>query len=67
MGAKDLGGTTFQNLQIAYISGSTAGAAIHVMGAQNVRVQRVVFTDCPKSVWFEGSLQGSMFECTGGK
>jgi hypothetical protein len=64
MGAKDLGGTTFQNLQIAYISGSTAGAAIHVMGAQNVRVQRVVFTDCPKSVWFEGSLQGSMFECT---
>jgi hypothetical protein len=63
--APDIGGTTFQDLQIQYISGSTAGAAIHATdGSENVRVARVVFSDCPIGVWFEKTLQGNIFGCT---
>jgi hypothetical protein len=65
-GDADVGGITFQDLQIEYVTGTytKAPAAIHIAGGQNVRILRCLFTDCPRGVWFEHSLQCSMLECT---
>jgi hypothetical protein len=64
----DIGGITFQDLQLKYPPiDNTTYAGIHVQapGGQNVRIFRVVFNDCPVAVWFQKSLQGSILECTG--
>ena len=75
----NLGGVTFEDLELKYATGLTAGAAIHVAasngndnfgnptknGAQNVRINRCIFSECPIGVWFEQALQCSMFQCTG--
>jgi hypothetical protein len=59
-----VGGITFRDLQIAYSTVQTSGAAIHVIGSENVRVLRCIFQDCPVGVYFEESLQGFMIDCT---
>ena len=59
----NVGGVTFQDLHIQYVTNFT-GAAIHVVNSQNVRLLRVVLHDCPQGVYFEESLQGSMIDCT---
>ena len=59
-----VGGVTFRDLQIAYSTVQTSGAAIHVIGSENVRVLRCIFQDCPVGVYFEESLQGFMIDCT---
>jgi hypothetical protein len=63
---QDVGGITFQDLNIAYLEGASApGAAIHVISGENVRLLRVILTNCPQGVWFEDTLQCSLLECTG--
>jgi hypothetical protein len=68
-GDDDVGGITFQNLHIQYVSAitgsspATAGIAVHVVNAQNVRVNQCVFFDCPQAVAFDDTLQCSMYEC----
>jgi hypothetical protein len=59
-----VGGITFRDLQIAYGTLQTSGAAIHVVSSENVRVLRCIFQDCPVGVYFEESLQGFMIDCT---
>ena len=72
---ENLGGMTFENLTLQFDSTITQSgiAAIHTVtdatysengGAQNVRINACVFTNCPISVWFEEALQCSMFQCT---
>jgi parallel beta-helix repeat protein len=72
----DIPGITFEGLEFRYedAGGVTEVAAIHVPsigvpgaihdGAQNVRINRCVFLDCPIAVWFQRGLQCSMFQCT---
>jgi hypothetical protein len=60
----NVGGVTFRDLHIMYSTVQTSGAAIHVLNGQNVRVLRVILTDCPQAVYFEESLQCSMIDCT---
>jgi hypothetical protein len=73
----NLGGMTFENLTLEFDKNtmvtSPAQAAIHTVtdftytevgGAQNVRINGCVFSDCPIGVWFEQALQCSMFQCT---
>lgn len=62
-GDEHIGGTTFQDFSVGY-DGGTSGAAIHVISGENVRVLRMVFIDCPQAVWFEDTLQCSIFETT---
>jgi hypothetical protein len=68
------GGVTFEDLTFVYPGGiSTAEAleqwaAIHLPGggdsaAQNVRVSRCIFEDCPLGIWAENALQLSVLEC----
>jgi hypothetical protein len=59
----NVGGVTFQDLHIQYVT-NFAGAAIHVVNGQNVRLLRVVLHDCPRGAYFEESLQCSMIDCT---
>ena len=71
---ENLGGMTFENITFQFPSANTQGgvAAIHTAlnpfggngGAQNVRINACVFTDCPIGVWFEEGLQCSLFQCT---
>jgi hypothetical protein len=62
---QDVGGTTFENLNISYIAGATPpAAAIHVLAGQNVRILQTIFLNVPQGVWFEKTLQCSLFECT---
>ncbi len=57
------GGVSFQDLQITYSTGLTSGAAIRVTGnSQNVRLFRMVFTDCPVGIAFDQSLQCSVID-----
>jgi hypothetical protein len=58
-----IGGITFRDFSINY-AGGTSGAAIHVIGGENVRIERMVFVDCPQAVWFEDTLQCTIFDCT---
>lgn len=66
----NIAGIVFQDLHIKYDSSLIAPAgqpvaAIHAAkDAENVRVFRMVFIDCPSAVFFEGSQQNSMLECT---
>jgi hypothetical protein len=58
------GGVTFQDLEIAYSTGLTSGAAIRVTGgSQNIRLLRMVLTDCPVGVALDNSLHCSMINC----
>ena len=61
-GNEHIGGITFRDLSIRYDNG-TSGTAINVISGENVRVERVVFIDCPQAVWFEDTLQCTMFDC----
>jgi parallel beta-helix repeat protein len=72
---ENLGGMTFENLTLQFDKNTTQTgiAGIHTAfdtayggngGAQNVRINGCVFTDCPIGVWFEEALQCSMFQCT---
>src|SRR5580704_2665188 len=66
-GNDDIDGVTFQDLLIEYFAGATLGIAIKigdVTAAQNVRIFRVVFSDCPQAVVFISTLQCSMLQCT---
>ncbi len=63
----NLGGVTFQDLLIEYAAAATSGTAVmlgDVVNAQNVRLFRVVFSDCPQAVCFVNTLQCSVLECT---
>lgn len=60
----NVGGIIFQDLYISYDESLTDGAAIHVNKAQNVRVFRVTFLNCPQAVFLQHSLQCSILECT---
>lgn len=68
----NIGGVVFQDLMISYDANLTSGAAIRLdnapgtnnAAAQNVRIFRVVFLDCPTAVNFHSSLQCSMLEST---
>ncbi len=63
-GDANIGGVTFQDLQIFYAEGVTGGAAIRVTtGSQNVRIFRVVFDSCPVAVALDDSLQVSIIDC----
>lgn len=74
-GDDDIGGLTFQDLQIAYDDEheGAAGVAIYVGpnlsesspagSGQNIRVFRCVFLECPTAVWFNASYQSSMIDC----
>jgi hypothetical protein len=64
-GDDHVGGVTFRDLQINYSTVQTSGAAIHAVNGENVRLFRVVLTNCPTGVWFDQSSQGSMIGCTG--
>jgi hypothetical protein len=62
-----IGGLTFQDLTLEYASGATAGIAMNLAdstGAENVRLFRLVFSDCPQAVVFGNTLQCSMLQCT---
>lgn len=68
---ENIGGIIFQDLQIAYDTTVTLGAAIRVSndsasgaGSQNVRIQRVSFVECPQGVVFQNTLQGLVEQCT---
>jgi hypothetical protein len=69
-GNVNIGGVTFQDLHLSYqpVPSDADGpfTAINVIspGAQNIRLYRVIFDDCPYGVWFNYCLQGSMLECT---
>lgn len=71
---KNIGGVTFEDLEFSFNENAPGKAAIHLAGAtalgtndgaQNVRMVRCVFKDCPIGVWFEEALQCSMLQCTG--
>ncbi len=55
---ENVGGVVFQDMQIAYASNLTAGAAIKVINSQNVRVLRVLFSRLPS--------RGRIPECLAG-
>ena len=72
--SKNIGGVTFEDLEFSFNENAPGKAAIHLAGAtatgtndgaQNVRMIRCVFKDCPIGVWFEQALQCSMLQCTG--
>jgi hypothetical protein len=68
-GNDDIGGLTFQDLLITYAASATSGTAVVLAdilasGALNVRLFRVVFSDCPQAVCFINTLQCSMLECS---
>lgn len=71
-GNLNIGGVTFQDLHLGFqtVTGvSPLPAAIHAgpnaqPGAQNVRIVRVVFDDCPIGAWFDNVNQGSMLQCS---
>jgi hypothetical protein len=63
-----IGGITFRDLGIQYDKNpetdiAYSGTAIDVVDGENVRIERVVFFDCAQAVWFENTLQCTMFEC----
>jgi hypothetical protein len=63
-----IGGITFRDFGIQYDKNPDtdavySGTAIDVVAGENVRIQRVVFHDCARAVWFEDTLQCTMFEC----
>jgi len=59
------GGVSFENLQIKYDNQtSDTVAAIRVLGgSQNVRLFRMVLSDCPIGVALDDSLQCSIIDC----
>ena len=68
-GDAGIGGLTFEDLILKYapITGSQdLYAAIHATstGAQNLRIERVVFEECPVGVRLEEALQCSVLQCT---
>jgi hypothetical protein len=76
-GGNNIGGFTFENLTFTYpfidetddtgLGKIPQWCAIHTTtpgGAQNCRILRCGFYDCPIGVWFEQALQCSMFECS---
>jgi len=77
-GPDNTGGITFEDLTFAYsptnqIPPTITWSAIHTIpsspgadtgGAQNVRIVRCAFEDCPIGVWFEEALQTSILQCT---
>ncbi len=65
----DIGGTTFENLNITYFPGASVpsggtAAAIHVVNGQNVRIDNTVILNAPQGVFFDDTLQCSLFRCT---
>lgn len=70
MADENIGGIVFQDLQIGYASGLTAGAAIRISntlagaGSQNIRIVRLVFQDCPQGVVFQNTLEALVDQCT---
>ncbi len=66
----NIGGIVFQDLQIAYDTSLSTGAAIRVSndssgtGSQNVRMFRMTFHECPQGVVFQNTLQGLVEQCT---
>jgi hypothetical protein len=62
------GGMTFEDLYFTYppITGTLTTAAIHIPaeGAENVRVVRCAFVDCPNGIILEDGLQASIMQCT---
>jgi hypothetical protein len=61
------GGMTFEDLYFSYphIDGESTSAAIHVteLGAENIRIVRCNFVDCPVGVQIEDGLQASILQC----
>ena len=61
------GGITFEDLYFTYpnITGTLTTAAIHVPfeGAENVRVVRCSFVDCPRGLILEDGLEMSVIQC----
>lgn len=64
----NVGGITFEDLEIVYPQFVTQQyyRAIHVVpaGAQNFRLVRMVFSNCPIGVQLDNGLQSSMLQCT---
>jgi hypothetical protein len=63
-----IGGITFRDFGIQYDKNPEtdvvySGTAIDVVKGENVRIERVVFYDCAQAVWFEDTLQCTIFEC----
>ncbi|MBV9233940.1 MAG: hypothetical protein JO030_07855 [Candidatus Eremiobacteraeota bacterium] len=61
---ENIGGVSFQDLQIFYDTGATSGAAIRITtDSQNVRLFRMVLDSCPVGVALDESLQVSIMDC----
>jgi hypothetical protein len=58
----NIGGILFQDLNIQYTVSPVEGAAIRVLHSQNVRIERVIFSDA--FVVFTNALEGIIRECT---
>jgi hypothetical protein len=63
-----IGGITFRDFGIQYgtnpDTGSPySGTAIDVVAGENVRIERMVFFECAQAVWFENTLQCTIFDC----
>jgi hypothetical protein len=60
----NIGGISFQDLEIAYYTGASAGdAAIRLAtGAENIRLFRMLFLDCPVGIALDHSLQVSIID-----
>jgi hypothetical protein len=68
-GQDNSGGMTFEDLTFKYpnpISQTPAPVAIHLLSggaAQNIRIIRCIFEDCPIGLFAEDGLQISLLEC----
>lgn len=67
-GGDHIGGITFRDFGVQYDqnpdTGVTySGTAIDVVSGENVRIERIVFFDCAQAVWFEDTLQCTIFDC----
>lgn len=67
-GDAHIGGITFRDFGIQYDTNPDtgtpfSGTAIDVVHGENVRIERIVFFDCAQAVWFEDTLQCTIFDC----
>jgi hypothetical protein len=70
----NVGGITFEDLELSYpnISTTETWTAIHTLpslynpakgGAENLRLNRVILSDCPIGLWLEVALEASVTDC----